>query len=179
VIPIHNYLIVQASGESRNDIISELTRACTQCGCNILDAKINILGQELAITLFLSGNWGAIAKMEATFPSLEQKLGLTILARRTREPAPIGQWMTYSVQITAIDQLGILEGIVNFLTPLNVVIEEISANTYVNQTQTRMLNLELKINVSDKTQFASLREQFMSYCDEHNLDAFLEPFRGY
>lgn len=177
MIPAHNYLIVSAIGIDRPEVISELSRACLQCGCNLLTAKTNVLGHELAIILFLSGNWGAIAKLEATLPSLEQRLGLAIQARRTSEPTPNGQFMTYTIQISAIDRAGILNGIVDFLYRQTIPIEEVSVQTYVAHTGTRMASLHLKVHVPESIHLATLREQFMSYCDDQNLDAFLEPAR--
>lgn len=177
---IHNYLIVSALGINRPHVVSELSRSCVQCGCNLLQARINTLGQEIAITLFISGNWGAIAKMEATLPILEQRLGLSIQARRTHEPTPIEstvKLITYSIQVTAIDKIGILNGLSEFLNQHSIPIEEISAHTYLTHTNTRMVSLHLKINVPDKVHLATLRDQLMTYCDEHNLDAFLDPLR--
>ncbi len=174
---IQNYLIISAIGLNRPDIISELSRACLQCGCNLLNTKINLLGEDLALVLFLSGNWGAIAKMETTLPSLEQRLGLSIQARRTQEPNVVEQLMPYTIQITAIDRTGILTEISDFFQKLGVQTEEISAHTSITNPGTRMALLHFKINVPEKVHLATLREDFMAYCDKKNLDAFIEPLR--
>ncbi len=178
VIPIYNYLIVSAIGSHRLEIIGDLARACLQCGCNVLNSKINALGQDMAIMLFLCGNWGAIAKMEATLPSLEQRLGLTIQARRTHEPTTLDHTISYTIQIIAIDRIGILSGISDFFNKFAIQIEEISTHTYLSSTGTRMVTLHFKISVPDKVHLATLREQFMSYCDDNNLDSFMEPLKS-
>jgi glycine cleavage system transcriptional repressor len=178
VIPVNNYLVISAVGPNRPDVIAEFTRACTQCGCNILNSKINLFGQELTIALFVSGNWGAIAKMETTLPSLEQRLGLNIMIRRTTDLVTNNKSMLYNIQIVAIDKLGILNGLSDFLLRLGIPIEEITANTYISHTGTRMANLTIKIDVPDTLHLATLRDQFISYCDDNNLDAYLEPLRS-
>lgn len=177
MIPVHNYLIVSALGIHRPETISELSRTCLLAGCNILNIKTHILGRDLAIMLYLAGNWGAIAKIEAILPSMEPRLGLAIQARRTNEASFTGQFMTYTIQVTAIDRNGILNGISDFLLKFATPIEEVSAHTYLTHTGTRMASLQLKIHVPENIHFATLREQFMSYCDDHNLDGFLEPAR--
>src|SRR5262249_16644462 len=96
--PNHNYLIISAVGTNRPEIISELARCCFQSGCNLLNSKINIFGQRLVVVFFLAGNWGAIAKMEATLLQLEQKFGITIQSCRTQETIITGQSMAYSIQ---------------------------------------------------------------------------------
>lgn len=178
MISTHNYLIIQALGAYRPDIMSELSRTCTSYGCNLLNTKMNVLGEEIALSLFIAGNWGAIAKMETVLPSLEQKLGLSIQSRRTSEAIYDHPSISYTIQITGIDKPGILNGITEFLNLLNIPIEEISAHAYMTHTNTRMMSLHIKVNVPDKTHLATLREQFMNYCDDNNLDAFLEPLRN-
>lgn len=174
---MRNYLIISAVGQYRSDIVNELSKACIQCGCNVQASKMNMLGKEICISLFVSGNWGAIAKMEASLPLLEQRLGLTLVVRRTSESPSNLRSMSYTVQVQAIDKPGILNGISDFLYRLSVPIEEISAQTYLSHTSTWMATLTFKINVPENLHLASFREQFMSYCDEQNLDAFLEPTR--
>lgn len=175
--PIPDYLILSVLGLNRPELITELTRACTQTGCNLLHVSAHTLGNELSATLFLSGNWGAIAKMEAAIPSLEQRLDLAILTRRTHDPAISGQWMIYNLQLVAIDRPGILQGLSDFLFKEDIPIEEISAHTYSPQTGTRMVSMVLKIKIPETQHLASLREKLMNYCDDHNLDAYIESWR--
>lgn len=177
VTPIHHYVTVSAIGENRSDTISELTRAGLQCGCNLLNAKINVFGHTLSLVLFLSGNWGAIAKLETLLPSLEQRLGLVLQARRTHLPETLGKFMAYTIQIVSIDRPGILSQLADFISGFLIQIEEVSTTTYITHTGTRMASLQLKINVPENLHLATLREKFMSYCDDHNLDGFIEPLR--
>jgi glycine cleavage system transcriptional repressor len=175
---IQNYLILSAIGLNRPDLISEISNTCLQCGCNLLNSKINLLGEDLAMVMFLSGNWGAIAKMETSLPSLEQRLGLSIQSRRTQESNVTGQSMPYTIQVIAIDRPGILTEISNFFMQLDVQIEEISSHTYVTHPGTRMASLHFKINIPEKVHLATLREDFMAYCDDKNLEGFIEPLRS-
>lgn len=174
----YNYLIISAIGLNRSEVIQELARACLNCGCNLLNSKMNIFGQHLSIVLFLSGNWGAIAKMEAVLPSLEQKLGLAIQTSRTQDTHLTGKFMAYTIQVVAIDRPGILNNLTDFFQKSSIQIEEISAHTYLTNTGTRMASLHLKINVAETVHLATLREKFMSYCDDQNLDGFIEPLRS-
>lgn len=177
MVPIPDYLIISVLGPNRPDLVSELTRACTQAGCNLLNINTQILGSELSATLFLSGNWGAIAKMETLIPSLEHRLEFSAMVRRTHEPVITGQWMLYNLQLVAIDRPGILQGLSDFLFKEEIPIEEINANTYQTQPGTRMVSMVLKIKVPETHHLATLREKLIGYCDDHNLDAFVESWR--
>lgn len=175
----HNYLVLSAVGRLRPELPNELIRACTQCGCNIVNLKQSVLGQEICLMFYLSGNWGAIAKMETTIPSLEQRLGLTFIMRRTSNPIMNTKMMSYNIQVSAIDKEGILSGLTDFFYRQGIPIEEISTNTFSSNTGTKIANLNLRINVKEKVHLATLREQFANYCDDNNLDAFFEPARNF
>ncbi|HCP04400.1 MAG TPA: glycine cleavage system protein R, partial [Pseudomonas sp.] len=65
-----------------------------------------------------------------------------------------------------------------FFQHLNIDIEELHSFTYLAQhTGTAMLNLTLTIAIPVQTQLSWLREQFLDFCDELNLDAVIEPWR--
>lgn len=177
MIPLNNYLIITALGLYQPTVITELSRACTQCGCNIINIKMSILGKEVAIIFFVSGNWGAIAKLEAALPILEQRLGLNLVTRRTTELPQIGKAMGYTLHGSTIDKPGILNSLSEFLYDCAVLIEEISMHSYTNHIGTQMATLTLKINIPETVHLASFREQFLGYCDDNNLDAYLEPMR--
>ena len=177
MVPVHNYLVVSVLGPHKAELISELSRTCSQCGCNLLNMHVNTLGTEFSAVLFLSGNWGAIVKAEAAITSLEQRLGLTILMHRTHDPVIVGQWMIYNLQLVAIDKPGILQGLAEFLLKEDIAIEEINAHTYFTQPGTRMVSMLLKIKVPEAQHLATLREKLMGYCDDNNLDAYIESWR--
>lgn len=174
----NHYLVINGLGIYSPEILSELTRACTLCSCNLLNIKMNQLGNELSVTLFVAGNWSAIAKIETLLPNLEKKLNIQLLAKRTADIALHEKGMAYTIQVNAIDKTGILQGLTEFLYTQNIPIEETSGFTYFTHTGTRMMSLHLKIFVPSKVHLATLRELFMSYCDDRNLDAFLEPLRS-
>ena len=175
---VHNYLIVSALGTNRPGILSELSRTYAQYGCNLLHAQINVLGQDLAGFFFLSGNWGAIAKLEAALKTLEQRLSLTIHSRRTQEYQAEHPLMTYTVQVIAVDRSGILNELLDLFQKEAAWVEEASAHTYPNSTGTTMLSIQLKIHLPTTVHLATLRDAFMNYCDQHNFEGFLDPARN-
>ena len=176
--PGHNYLIVSALGTHRAGIVSELSRTYAQYGCQILSAKINLLGQELAAFFLLAGNWGAIARLEAALPALEQKLSIALHSRRTQEVSSESALMSYTAHIIAVDRPGILNELMDLFQKETVLVEEVCTNTYINHSHTTMLNLQLKIHIPTSTHLANLRDTFMNYCDQHNFEGFLEPVRN-
>lgn len=174
---LNSYLVITALGPDNPYVINQLTQNLTNCGGNILNTRMTSLGNEFGIMLLIEGSWGAIAKIEASLPLLEQKLGLVITVRRTTPKQPRLQTMSYLVHAVTIDREGIINDLAKFFTAQDINIEDVNAHTYLAHTGTVMSSMTLNINITVKTHIPTLREKFMLYCDALNLDASLEPLR--
>ncbi len=173
-----NHLVLSAIGEDRPGIVNELARCCSEYRCNIVDSRMTILGGEFAVLMMVSGAWDAIAKLESALPSLAKKLDLLMHVKQTRQRQP-AQSISYSVNVVSLDHPGIVHDIAQFFTKRRINIEDLQTSTYcAPHTGTQMFNLNLMINIPPDTHLASLREEFMVFCDELNLDSVIEPMRG-
>ena len=176
-VVLNSYLVVTALGPDKPNLVHQLTHSFTHCGGNILDTRMTSLGSEFGIMLLIEGSWGAIAKIEASISSMEEKIGLTINIRRTTPKQPRLKTMNYLVHAVTIDREGIINDLTKFFTSEGICIEDINAHTYLAHTGTRMSSMTINVNIPMETHIATLREQFMLYCDALNLDASLEPLR--
>ena len=64
----NDQLVLSALGADRSGIIDELSRAVLDCGCNILDSRMAVLGGDFALLLQVDGNWNTLAKLEDQLP---------------------------------------------------------------------------------------------------------------
>lgn len=177
---VEHYLVISLLSPKQASTAFEVTQACTQTGCNILSSRMNTLGEEISTVLLVAGNWGAVAKLEVALASLEKKLDNKIQVKRTTAlETQEGSWMSYTVQLIAIDKAALLSDITGFLNQQAVQIEELSVNTYLSPLGTRMVTINLKANIPEKVHLASFKEQLMNFCDEINVDVFLDPVRLY
>lgn len=174
-----NYLVISALGEDRPGIIDQLSEAVTDSGCNILDSRMTVLGGEFAMLLLVEGNWNNIAKLENSLTGLEKRLDLTVTTRRTGEREVKNNLMPYAVEVVALDHPGIVHHLANFFSSRGINIEDMTTGSYAAaHTGTAMFSVQLKVNVPAEVHIAALREEFMDFCDQLNLDALLEPFRA-
>jgi glycine cleavage system transcriptional repressor len=170
------HLIIIVLGGLRAGSINELIKAISHYGCNIVDSRISTLGQEFAANLLITGTWNAIAKLEASLPLLEKKLELSILQRRTDLPEPEPELLPYSIYITALDIQGIIYKITQFLTTEKLAINGLYTTSYIAPyTQAPMITLTISVSIPMAAHIADLRERFMLFCDDHNLDVIMEP----
>lgn len=175
-------LLLMTLSQNQAPLLKEFTQIILQCGCTVEQMHTAMLGDGCAITVLLSGTWSVIAKMEAMLPSVEQRFGLRTLAKRiapsAEAPASAAPF-PYSVQITAPNRPEVLHEVCAFFADQSLSVVDLRLESYVAQrTWARLLNITLVIDLPETTHLAALREQFMIYCEDRNLDAVLEPYKN-
>ena len=67
----------------------------------------------------------------------------------------------------------------NFFASRGISIQELTTNSYAAaHTGTPMFSLHMTINVPAHTLIAALRDEFLDFCEQLNLDAIIEPVKG-
>ena len=173
-----NFLVVSALGTDRPGLVNTLTEAIAECGGNINDSRMTVLGGEFAIIMLLAGSWDAIAKIENLLPRLQDKLKLTIISKRTELRKGLGNALSYMVEVVAMDHPGIVHEVANFFSNRRVNIEDLNTASYpAPHTGTPMFSMTMTISVPAEMSIAALRGDFMDMCDELNLDAIMGPVK--
>lgn len=176
---MEHFLVISALGADRTGIVDEVARAASESRCNIADSRMIVMGQEFALIMMLSGTWDAIAKLEAQLPNLGKRLNLVITSKRTEPRAVQAEAMPYNVHVIALDNPGIVHEISNFFASQGINIEAMETSTYAApHTGSPMFALSMTVNIPARVHVASLRENFMLFCDDRNLDAIIEPFKN-
>jgi len=173
-----NYLLISALGKPDAALLEQFTRAIKEGGGRIIESRMCALGNEFSILMLLTGSWDAIAKIEDMLPRLESKLSMSIRTKRTETSKETGNLMPYAIDVVSIDNAGIVHDIVDFFAVNKISIQDIHANTYkaVN-TGAPMMSLHMTINIPAGKSIAAVRTDFMDFCDNHNLDAIMEPVK--
>jgi len=174
-----NYLVISAVGADQPGIVNALSTKILDSGCNIVDSRMTVLGGEFALIIMISGNWNTIAKLEASLPGLENKLGLTIIAKRTEERDQQDSKIPYMVEVVAMDHPGIVNNVADFFSSRNINIEDLSTGSYAAaHTGTIMFTMHMVISIPADMHLGDLREGFTEFCDNLNLDAIMEPVKN-
>ena len=172
------YFVISALGKDRPGIVNQMSKAILDCGCNIEDSRMTVLGGEFALILMVSGHWGAITRLERQVPVLEKKLELTILARHTEPRTAVQDTVPYTVDVVAMDHPGIVHDIADFFATRDINIEELSTWTYpAAHTGAPMFSLNMTVSLPSGVHIGRLRDEFTGFCDNLNLDATIEPTR--
>jgi len=175
----NNQLVLSALGEDRPGIIDELSRCVLDSGCMVLDSRMAVLGGDFALLLQVGGNWNNIAKLENQIGGLESRLGLMISSRRTTDKSVAENMLPYGVDVVALDQPGIVHNLARFFSQRHINIQEMMTSSYpAPHSGTVMFSVHMSVEIPAKTQISTLREEFMEFCDDMNLDAVIEPVKA-
>lgn len=173
-----HFLVLSALGADRTGIVDELARAATDSRCNIADSRMIVMGLEFAIIMMVSGTWDAIAKLEVQLPAVARRLKLEVISKRTEARLAQKEALPYSVSVISLDNPGIVHEIANFFASQGINIEAMETSTYAApHTGSQMFALSMTVNIPGRVHIASLRENFLLFCDDRNLDAIIEPFK--
>ncbi|MFZ2288897.1 MAG: ACT domain-containing protein [Halopseudomonas yangmingensis] len=176
--PREQFLVITATGAQPGSMASLLTRLCMEQRCLIISSRLSQHGNCAVLVLQVSGNWDALARLESLLPAMARREHFQLSLNRSQVPDERPQALPYNVFVTAVQRPELLAELCGFFSQLEISIEEFFSFTYQAQhTGTPMINLTLTIAIPVRTQLSWLREQFLDFCDELNLDAVIEPWR--
>ncbi|HLP98639.1 MAG TPA: ACT domain-containing protein [Sideroxyarcus sp.] len=175
----NNSLSITATGEDRTGLVERLAGKIADSGCSIGESRMAVLGGEFAQFMLVTGPWHALSKLETQLPAFADQIGLTIHCKRTHKPEKKLLAAPYSVELTTLDQPGIVRNLAAFFARQGINIEELQTSTYAApHTGAAMLTMVMTVSIRSNVHVATLRGDFLDYCDDLNLDATFEPVRG-
>ena len=158
--------------------MDQLSSKVAESGCNIEESRMAVLGEQFAIIMLLSGPWNALSKLEGQMELLGDQLGLTIIHKRTQQREQAQPAVPYRVEVVAMDHPGIVRNLAAFFSKNGINIEELQTDTYpAPHTGTSMFSVIITVGIRADIHIPTLRENFLDYCDDLNLDATFEPAR--
>ncbi len=171
-------LVISAIGGDPNAVVQELTRTILDCGGNIKESRMTALGSDFGMLLLVAGNWHTISRLERDLDRFADHNGLTMQFRRTESRHFNKEQLPYAVDVVGLDQPGIVHSLSGFFATRQVEIDELSARSYTaTQTETAMFSVQMYINIPASIHISALREEFMEFCDQLNVDAIMEPVK--
>ncbi len=173
------YIVVSILGQDQPGVVHEVSKLAATCSCNIKESRMTNLGNAFGLLMLLSGSWDSVAKFESSLPSLAKHFEWQTLIKRTALAQIEEKLLPYTVQVVALDNVGLVQVITGFFSEQNINIRELYTTTYpASHTGTLMFSLTMAVNIPAAVSLADLRERFILFCDELNLDAIIEPEKG-
>lgn len=158
-----HYLVVTAIGTDRPGIVNEVTRHVTDCGCNIVDSRLGIFGQEFTFIMLLSGDWNSLMQLEITLPLRSQEWDLITMMKRTERHQTRAYPLSADAQILIRDEPGIIGRCTQYFSAGGWDIHAMQSDTLEQHPYNLLrINFELKLAASG-TQTAH-EQAFAEFC---------------
>lgn len=174
-----NHLLVQSLSRVSQSPLLALTRRIADCGCNLADARVSTLGDDVSLVLLAQGPWDAVAKLESSLGRMardEESLHLTWYRSQSRSTQ--SHLLPYIVEIISADRNGVLAEVVEFFSRRGISIEQLTSMRYqAMQTGAEMFQAQITVGIPANNHIAALRDDFLELCDSLNLDAIMDPVK--
>jgi len=175
-------LAITALGSNQINFIVEILPAIRDCNCSILEIRSSRLGKSAAAYLLVQGNWNQVAKLESTLDSIQKRLDIKLNVLRPeqkdKEKDKEKDCLPYSLETISLDRDNVVESITSFLFEREIAIEEISGSSYqAAYIQSAVFSTKFIILIPSQLPLLNLREEFLDFCDQLNIDAILEPVK--
>jgi glycine cleavage system transcriptional repressor len=171
-------LAITALGQHQINFIAELLPAIRDCKCTVLEIRSSRLAQAVGAYLLVQGNWNQIAKLENTLDNLQRRMEVKIHVLRPEEKDRSAEFVPYSLETISVDKDSVIESVTSFLLDRGIEVEELAGSSYpAPYAQTPMFSSKYVILIPQHLNLLSLREEFLDFCDQLNIDAILEPIK--
>lgn len=172
-------VLINAIGPVDGRLLATLARRINDSGCTMLESRCAALGGEFVISALAGGSWDALAKLEGALTRLQRDEDIVLHWKRTSGRQPSSKLLPYMVEVVAADRPGILHRLAEFFARRDIQIEHLASSRYAaSLTGAEMFSANLTIGIPADTHIASLRDEFLEFCDTMNLDAILDPVKS-
>ena len=168
-------LVISALGSDRPGLVDKLSNIIYSHALNIEDSRMTVLGGEFAILLLVAGESPSLEALQSQQGEIEQALNMSLLIKPTTASNTTDNVVPYTVEVTALDNPGIVHNITSFFSKRDINIINLQTEHYfAPHTGSPMFALHMTIGLSAEFDIAELRDAFLDACDELNLDAELK-----
>ncbi len=167
---MNQHLVITAIGTDRPGICNEVIHLVAQAGCNIIDSRIAIFGNEFTLLMLVSGTTNHITRVETTLPLLGQEHDLITMMKRTSTHEPLSNRYTVEVFVESEDRIGLTEQFTQFFADRNIGLSALSAQTVLKNkahTEKDQFHIALTASVESECNLMQLQEEFDALC--HSL----------
>ena len=160
-------------GSDRTGCVSELTKLACECGCNIMDSKMAIFGQEFTFIMLLKGDARAINQIEAKLPKTAVELELITMMKRTSDYCSIDNSQNYIAEYAGIDQPGILKSVTAFFANRHIDISSLKSDI---DPVTNHMSASIQFTVNEDANINDIENDFLQLCEQIDIQGCITKY---
>ncbi|WP_159651517.1 glycine cleavage system protein R [Vibrio atypicus] len=170
------HLVITAVGADRPGVCNQVVHLVTQSGCNIVDSRIALFGNEFTLIMLLSGNNASVTRVETTLPLLGQEHNLITIMKRTSTHAPLDSSYTMEVFVESNDTPGLTEHFTQFFAEKEIGLSSLSAQTISKDkvgADSDQFHIAITASVDSERNIMQLQEEFDALCQTLSVQGSL------
>lgn len=174
-------LAITVLGNKTDGLIAEVLSAVSACQCSVLELHTSNLTEITSVYALVDGNWNHVAKLEGILESFRQRFLVQVSLLRPQEhvtPPDIPEGVPYTLETISMEKKDLLFEVTSFLVERGIFIDEINASLHPAMLFSNpVFSTRFSLVVPPNVRILSLREEFLDFCDNLNIDAILEPIK--
>jgi glycine cleavage system transcriptional repressor len=165
------YAVVRAIGKDRIGIVGDLSTLIQECGCNIEESSMSVLGGEFAVMILVSGNSASLENLLSYDFSSSEVQDLQIDVVRTQVPDTVKKGIPYQIRTVSLDSPGIVHSVTTLLSEQGVNVEQLETDSVPAPfTGAPMFTMTIRVVMDGPKHAHKLREQLDVLAAERDLD---------
>lgn len=175
---VNDYALLTAIGPDRPGLVNEISKYILDCGCNIEDSRMAVLGSNFAMLILVNGEADRVDNLLSGASEAGAKTGLSVTAQRSQ---PSGQeradaGVPYEIGVYSMDHPGIVEHISRFLAERKINVRALDTRlTHAPITGLPLFSLHATIDVPSSEKIAEVRLGLETIGLQENLDIEIKP----
>jgi glycine cleavage system transcriptional repressor len=171
-------LIVTALEVEDSNLFERLITSIQESACHILESRMSRLANGYACFMWVEGNWNHLARLENSLTALQQR-SQVFFKRLPEETQPQeSSELLYIADVIARDRSGILADLIRFFGDQGVMIQDLRSSCYqLPYVDSTVCTIHLLLRIPEEISVLSLRDEFLDFCEQLQVDAILEPVK--
>lgn len=170
------HAVLTAVGPDKPGLVNAVSKFILDCGGNIEDSRMAVLGGEFAMLILVSGEAPAVERVLAGASQAGEAAGLSILAKRTQGGASGRGTIPYALDAYSMDHPGIVQRVSRFLAERGINVRALDTRlTHAPITGQPLFSLHATLDVPSGVKVAELRRALEQIGADENIDLELKP----
>lgn len=171
-------LTITTIGKNELQRVAQITQAVADCDCAIIESRMASLASDAVFSLLVEGNWNHIAKLENMLDQIAKELEIKVFCSRSEPSERAKNKLPYSAEVFGLRDNSLLTSLTLFFIENSIEIGEMSTHCHpAPHTEAPLFTAHFILELPSNIKLITLREDFLDFCDNLNLDAILEPVK--
>ena len=150
---------------------------------SIITMRSMQIGTRQHTMMVVLANWNHINMINSALAKLHQPDHDIYIQTHTAQidPSDTTRYLSYYLNIIARDEEDVVESLQKFLLLNELDCETMTVENYstLENSLSSVMMINAKIRIDSSLSLSNIREQFLLFCDNLNIDGILDPIRPY